>query len=195
MMHDKDDRISSFLDSQRRSLEDAFFLEEDKRLLEQLRTLRAMQETKESLAKASGIDNNAVLEKLVKLDIRPETVASLALVPLVEIAWADDVVDEKEKAAILNASTSFFNAGSIDHGILKQWMTHRPPARLLKAWAHYIQGLCERLTPEEKEGLRQNLLGHAEMVAKASGGLLGIGAISRAEKAMLNKLEQAFGHA
>ncbi|HOU92007.1 MAG TPA: hypothetical protein PLU22_13235, partial [Polyangiaceae bacterium] len=74
-------------------LEDAFFLAQDTVLVERLRALRKMQESKEALAAASGIASDAILSRLVELDVRPETVAALATVPLIEVAWADGEVD------------------------------------------------------------------------------------------------------
>jgi uncharacterized membrane protein YebE (DUF533 family) len=86
-----------------RQLEDAFFLKEDKKLIEKYKQLKKMEETKQRLAEVSGIKDEAILKKLVELKIQAETVASLALVPLVEVAWADGDVDESEKEAILMA--------------------------------------------------------------------------------------------
>jgi hypothetical protein len=43
-----------------RALEDAFFLEQDRVLIEKLRAMTAMAETKDALAAASGITNDAV---------------------------------------------------------------------------------------------------------------------------------------
>jgi hypothetical protein len=91
-----------------KTLEDLLFLEQDRILIQQLHRMEKMKETKESLAEVSGITNEDVLQKLVELDIRPDVIASLALVPLVEVAWADGEIDEKEKAAILKADSEFF---------------------------------------------------------------------------------------
>jgi hypothetical protein len=44
-------------------LEDAFFLAQDAVLVERLRALRKMQESKEALAAASGISNEAILSR------------------------------------------------------------------------------------------------------------------------------------
>ena len=79
----------SLLGAQRRSLEDAFFLKEDEKLLQEMRTIKKMAETRESLAAVTGIRDEQVLQKLLKLDIHAETAVSFALVPLVEVAWAD----------------------------------------------------------------------------------------------------------
>jgi hypothetical protein len=177
-------------------LEDAFFSSQDQKLIEELRALRKMKETRESLSRISGIKNEAVLDKLVSLNVRPETLASLCVVPLIEVAWADGTIDEKERKAILSAAEKTgFKQGEIDHDLIKQWMTHKPPSEMLTAWIHYIQGLCEQLTSEEKKSLQAEIIGHAKTIAEASGGFLGMGignTISKAEKDMLMKLDSAF---
>jgi hypothetical protein len=175
-------------------LDDLFFLNEDKKLIEQLKIMKQMKETKENLAKVSGIKNELILEKLVALNIRPETLASLSLVPLVEVAWADGTVDEKEaKAVLVSAEKMGFSKDSPDYEILLNWMTHRPSNELLDAWIHYIRGLCEELSDEERSELKNNLIENARNIANASGGFLGFGnKISESEAAILEKLEKAF---
>jgi hypothetical protein len=191
-----EDSLSRSENQFRRNLEEAFFLAEDQKLVEKLTTMRRMEKTKEDLKKVSGIANESVLEKLVALGIRPETVASLSLVPLIEVAWADGQLDTEEKKAILLAATEAgFARESIDYELLKQWITHKPTARLLEAWTHYCAGLCEALTQKERISLKEEILAHARDVAKASGGLLGLGIgsmISAAENAVLKKLEAVF---
>jgi hypothetical protein len=176
-----------------KNLEDLFFLEQDRILMDQFHRMEKMKETKESLAKVSGIASDDVLQKLVELDIRPDVVASLALVPLVEVAWADGEIDEKEKAAVLKADGEFFTKDSPDWVILKQWLEHKPDPQLLEAWKLYIQGLCEQLTASQKKTLKTEVIGHARQVAEATGGFLGLGKkISKAEQEMLAQLEAAF---
>jgi len=175
-------------------LDDLFFLNEDKKLIEQLKIMKQMKETKENLAKVSGIKNELILEKLVALNVRPETLASLSLVPLVEVAWADGAVDEREaKAVLASAEKMGFLKGRADYEILLNWMNHRPSDELLDAWIHYIQGLCEELSDEERSELKKDLIENARNIANASGGFLGLGnKVSESEAAILEKLEKAF---
>jgi hypothetical protein len=186
---------ASLVENQRKSMEDAFFIRQDKEIIENLRKMKAMKETKKAIAEVSGIADDAVLQKLVELNVRPETVASLAVVPLVEVAWADGSVDEEERKAVLKAADKTGLAkGGIEHELLVHWMDHRPPRPMLDAWAHYIRGLCARLTPTERAQLKKEVVGRARSIAEASGGFLGIGnRVSEAEEAMLAKLEHAFG--
>lgn len=185
----------SFLENNGRLLEDRFFLEQDRILVEKLRELRKVEESKQALSAVSGITNGAVLQKLVDLDIHPEIVASLAVVPLVEVAWADGRIEDKERAAIMEASAQGGMAkGSPDYEILERWLSRRPGPELLEAWTHYVQGLCEMMAPDERQALRRDLVDRARRVAEAAGGFLGLTSpISRAEQAMLGTLEAAFG--
>ncbi|MDO8302849.1 MAG: hypothetical protein Q7T18_06385 [Sedimentisphaerales bacterium] len=182
------------LNPSRRKLEDAFFSKEDARLIEQLALMEKMKEGKEALQKVSGIQSDEVLEKLVMLNVRPETLVSLGQVPLIEIAWADGEIDAKEREAMLKAvENAGFEKGSINYTVIESWMTHRPPKELLSAWVHYAQGLCENLTEEEKERFREKTIDRATLIAKASGGLLGLGnKISAAEQKVIDTLNSAF---
>lgn len=179
-----------------RQLEDAFFLDADKRIIENLRKLREMKETKEALAAVSGITNDAVLTRLIELDVRPETLASLAVVPMVEVAWADGTLDDREKQALLKVvQDQGVVPGGIEYDLLHQWMEHKPPKSMLEAWSHYIQGLCEVLSKEQCESLKTSLLGHLRAIALSSGGVLNLGIgnrISKEEEGMIARLENAF---
>ena len=102
-----------------RSLEDEFFRREDARLKEKLRETAQREGAREDLARASGIKNPAIVERLLALGVRPETVTALSLVPLVEVAWADGSLDDNERRVILErAGTSGLAPGSTEHALL-----------------------------------------------------------------------------
>jgi hypothetical protein len=174
-----------------RSLEDEFFRREDKRLIEQLNALKAVEVTREALSKASGITAPAVLDKLIELGIRAETVAALSIVPLVEVAWADGAIDPKERRAVLERAG--VSHDSTAGTLLATWLDRRPDPKLLTAWTHLVQAMSQQLGPEEAARLKTGLLERARAVAGASGGTFGLGSkISSAEAAALAKLEAAF---
>lgn len=176
-----------------RSLEDAFFLEQDRKLIARKIELRKMAETKEALAAASGIQNQTVLQRLVELNVRPETLAAMAVVPLVEIVWADGKVDAEERKTVLaHATTKGITAGSIEYELLEQWLNHRPEPTLFDAWQHYVTGLCEQMSPADRESLKKELLHFVREAAESSGGVLGFGKVSAEEKKVLAKLESSF---
>ena len=175
-------------------LEDAFFLKEDQKLIEKYKQLKQMEETKQKLSELSGVKDEAILNKMIELNIRPETLVSLLMVPLVEVAWADGEVDEKEKQAILSAAEKKgITKGGIELDVLERWLAHKPDAKLLETWIHYTRALCERMQPVGRVALKEDLLGRARGIAEAAGGFLGLGnKISDAEESMLRQLETAF---
>lgn len=177
-----------------RSLEEEFFLREDQKLLERLREQRSAEEARAALAKATGISNPAVLDKLRDLAIGPETATALSIVPLVEVAWADGELDAKERDAVLGAAReSGFAPGSVEHSLLEAWLKRKPAAGLLTAWAHTVEAMVATLAAPEVERLKAGLLDRARAVASASGGVLGLGSkVSKSEQAMLDKLATAF---
>ncbi|HAL45905.1 MAG: hypothetical protein A2Y12_13685 [Planctomycetes bacterium GWF2_42_9] len=179
---------------QTKTLEDLFFLKKDREIIAQFHKMEMMKESKQSLAKVSGITNDKVLEKLVELEVRPEVLASLAMIPLIEVAWADGELKKSEQNAVLAAACEIFiTKSNPDYELLNRWLKHKPDAKLLKAWTVYIKGLCEHLTKQQVNALKKDLIGHAKNVALAAGGFLGFGEkISKAEQKMLDKLTAAF---
>lgn len=179
--------------STRSALEDAFFLEEDRRLLERLRELDARKEKKQALAEVSGIRDEEVLERLVALGATPEMVAAMAVVPLVEVAWADGEVDEKERRAILDSlERAGVPRGGLEEELVRRWLERHPGPALLAAWQQYVRGLCRQMSEQERRALREEVLRATRVVAEASGGVLGLGRVSAAEREMMEQLEEAF---
>ena len=176
------------------NLEQEFFYREDQKLIQKLREMRQMQETREALAQVSGIRNEAILSRLIELQVRPETLAALTLVPLIEVAWADGKLDEKERNAVLKATDDLGSTGRvIDRVLLEEWLKKKPDAKLMNAWSVYMQGLCHELEAGQIKLLKEELVDHARQIAKASGGILGLTQkISPQEEAVLSRIEKAF---
>jgi hypothetical protein len=184
---------NDYLNEQGQRLEDAFFLENDRKLIEQLHKMQKMKEDMASLEKVSGIKNEAILKKLIELNIRPEIVAAITLVPIIEVAWADGKLDEDEKKVILKISTGHFGAEhQIPDILIKEWLAQKPAPAMLDAWVHYINGLVEKMSSDEKSALKKSIMSQAREVAEASGGFLGLNKISAQEDKMLKQLEKAF---
>lgn len=183
----------SYLLGQGKNLEDLFFFQQDQKLIENLKLMEKMKETKESLSQVSGITDDSVLERLVELNIHPQTLASVAIVPLVAVAWADGEVDEKERLAVLEcADNDIFNKNQMDRELIESWLSHRPPQVLIDAWISYVQGLCKELGSVQLNTLKEEILSHCDKVARASGGFLGIAKVSGEEEDMIRRLAKAF---
>ena len=177
------------------NLEEEFFRREDQRLLARLRELREAETARETLSQATGITSAAVLDRLLALKVQPEVVAALRIVPLVEVAWADGSLDEKERKAVLSgAQEAGIPSDSAAYALLDAWLKRRPEPYLLAAWTTLVQGMSESLPEAEVKKLEASLMERVRRVAGASGGVLGLGSkVSKQEAAVLQKLSQAFG--
>jgi hypothetical protein len=187
--------VDKALGDRRKALEEQFFTKHNEQLRQQLRESQEKQASRDALARVAGEAHPEVLDKLVELGISPETWAALEIVPLIEVAWADAKLEEKERSAVIKAAeANGITADSPSHALLEDWLRHRPDGRLLAAWAEYVVGLCANLDAAQKEALRDEMLGRARTVAEAAGGFLGLGSkISREEEVVLQQLEKPFG--
>ncbi|MDH3521803.1 MAG: hypothetical protein OEM49_15250 [Myxococcales bacterium] len=188
-MHEK-----KFLADRQKALEEVFFEQENRRLVERIQAEEAKLAAKHGLKEISGIADDALIEQLVALQIRPGSWAAMALIPLVEVAWASGKVEEKERRAVLSAAeANGVTKGSASFELLEQWLEQRPAPAYLEAWGLYIVELCAELGEAERAALQNEILGRARQVAEAAGGLLGFGTkISEKEQRVLGELAKAF---
>lgn len=176
-----------------KELEDSFFAKENARLLAKLREEAAREEKRQEFRKVLNVANDELLDALMGLGVEPETLVAVSLVPLVEVAWADGEIQDKERAAILRAAEERGVAlGTATHDLLESWLLTKPQAELFEVWQRYVGEIMASLAEKAREQLKNAALGRARAVAEAAGGFLGVGAISAAEKSMLEKLEWAF---
>lgn len=173
-----------------KALEESFFAKENERLLTKIREQAAMAERRQALKEAMNLDNEEVIDVLVDLDVSPETVAAFSLVPLIEVAWADGKIQPKERAAIIRAAEERgIQDGTPNHDLLESWLDREPPQGLMDTWKAYAAELQNNVDARLAADLRHRLVERAQAVAEAAGGFLGIGAISKAEQAVLDELE------
>lgn len=181
-------------EDRRKALEDEFFRKEDDRRLAKLREDVSSREVRAEIKKATGSTDEATVDRLLALGVTGPTVAALSLAPLVAVAWADGEVQADERAAILRAaSEKGLGPGSAAHDILDSWLAQRPADTMLAAWEAYTKALTGQLDAEQARRLKDEILGLARRVAEAAGGFLGIGKVSKAERDVLRRLEEAFG--
>lgn len=174
-----------------RSLEDAFFAQEDRRLIESLRELKALEEATDLMAHITGITDPVVLEGLARLKVEPAAASSLAILPLVMVAWASGTVEPAERKAILDFVVGQRHFQTIDRSTVEAWLEKRPPQALVDAWYAYVASLRARLTEAECKALSADLLAQARKVAEAAGSFLGLGGVSKAEQAVLDRIAAA----
>lgn len=179
---------SSF-DERRKALENAYFHKQDSALLDQLRERMERLEGKTKLAAATGLQDESLLDRLVALQVEPESLSALRLVPLVEVAWADGTVHLRQREAVLAAADKAgVSPGTLAYETLERWLSSRPSPELLQAWKDYVHVQAQQMDRSALEAMRNDVMDRALFVAEAAGGILGFHKVAREERAMLEKL-------
>ncbi len=179
------------LASSGRALEDAFFRRGADRVRERLRA-HGGDAAAETTAGEIPIDAQ-LIERLGRLGIGAETLTALTLIPLAEVVWADGVMEQPERLAVLaGAEACGMHPGTPAAELLSVWLDERPGPELLEVWRQLIGGICAELSIEARLRLQREIVGRARDVAESAGGVMGFGAVSREEERVLTQLEGAF---
>lgn len=185
---------TAILDQRRRAFQEHYFAKREEELLAKVRETLEVEHPREVLRSTTGIQDEAILDTLVSLHVNHDTLAAFALYPLVEVAWADGAVDERERQAFFDAAAKHgILPGSPGHEALRRFFQETPREEARKAWFAWACALNECLDPWERKKLRETLLERARSVAEAAGGFLGLTSrISAGEQRVLDRIAEAF---
>ncbi|MEE2778246.1 MAG: hypothetical protein VYE73_15955 [Acidobacteriota bacterium] len=181
------------MDSRRKALEEAFFAKQNKELLERLRQKAAEEDRRAGLVEVLGSGHERLVDDLVELEVSAETIAALGLVPLVVVAWADGKVQAEERSALAEAArSSGVEAGSVAWELFEGWLDAEPDDSLFEVWKEYVGALRENWSADSVAALEAQVVGRAESVARAAGGILGVGSVYGSERGALKEIRAAF---
>lgn len=172
-----------------RDLEDAFFHDVDLKLIEELRTASKNKASRLALAKEAGINDERLAEELIELEVTPESLVAIRLVPLVMVAWADrDISDEERDTVIAEARRLGIHVGTVADKMLDSWLRKRPNQVLCDAWARYTRSLLLDIPYEIREAYVKEIKREMLAVARASGGMMGFGNVNDRELDVLERM-------
>lgn len=172
------------------ALADEFFHRVDEELRAQLRESMIREKEKERLAAATGFENDELLDHLLDAGFQSATVAALALVPAVLVAWADGEVTPQERQAVMHAALHRgFERQPSAFYLVEAWLRNRPPKSLWKLWKEYAQALYASMSPAMARVLAQEILRPARAVAEASREMVASSNVCKEEQAILDEVE------
>ena len=173
-----------------RVLEDEYFRKKEKELIERLRKRRDSETERQKLAEAAGVKDEQIINDLEELGFTSDTVALLHVAPLVQVAWAEGNVSERERELILKAaSLRGIAEGTPAFERLKDWLSRRPSEDTFERILRVIAALLESLPPQERDAGKADLLSYSNQIASVSGGFLGLGnKVSDEESIVLNQI-------
>ena len=176
-----------------RSLEEEYFRKHEAKLIEKLRERGRLEEIAEQLAIKLQIDDPALLGRIMALGVTLDTGAAFLLAPLVQVAWAEGAVTDRERETILRiAADRGIAKTSPAYAQLEDWLRERPADEIFDAAVEAIKVGLSVLTPEERADRIKRIVDACRQVAAVSGGLgrlLGLGTgVSSEEESLLDAI-------
>lgn len=183
-----------------RALEEEYFHRKERELIEKMRAKAQADAAQQELAARTGVADTQILADLHELGYTPETISLLHLVPLVQMAWAEGNVSRRERDLIIEAARARgIESGSPADTQLQGWLATRPSDTLFAATLRAIGAMFASRPDSERAAGEKDLLSYLMSIASASGGVLGFGAVSDQERAVLERvaaeIEKAHGAA
>lgn len=176
-----------------RSLEEGYFRQHEAKLIEKLRERAKVDEIVEALAVKLQTDDPALLRRIMALGVTLDTGAAFLLAPLVQVAWAEGAVTDREREKVLRIATERgIDTSSPAYTQLQEWLRTRPADAVFETAIETIKTGLSVLTPAERAGRVKWIVDACREVASASGGLgrlLGLGTgVSSEEESILDTM-------
>jgi hypothetical protein len=155
-----------------RAEEEGYFRAQDAKLIEKLRQDARLEEIVLALAEHLRVDRPELLRRVIRLGVTLDTAPAFLLAPLVQVAWAEGRVTDRERDTVLRlAAARGVEAGTPAHAQLLKWLQERPSDELFDTAVEVIKDGLALLAPEEREERLKRLVHACQEVAEASGGL------------------------
>ena len=186
--------LKDLLRQRERGFEADFFNKRDAKLIQTIRERARLQEVAAALADKLRVDDPDLLQRVVGLGLTRETGAAILVAPLVQVAWADGDVSERERAVVLElAGSRGIVAGTPPHAQLLAWLEECPRPDLFDAAIDVMNAGFAILPDAERADRVGAVLDACGRVADAAGGVAMLGlrfSASSAEAAVLETLRR-----
>jgi hypothetical protein len=177
-----------------RSIENEYFLKKERDLIEKMRRRRELEEDRNQMGEKIGVVDQEVLEALQELGYSAETVMLMPIVPLVQVAWAEGGISEKERQLILEiAEARGITPETPAYQQLIGMLERQPPKEFYDNTLRGLRYLFESMPDNLRELGHLNLVEYCTQIAEASGGILGFKKISDEERLLIARIATEIG--
>jgi tellurite resistance protein len=139
-----------------------------------------------------SLSDDKLLEALRVLGIDVSNLELVALLPLVRVAWADGVIQDKERSIILRVADRNALLGEAQRAVIEGWLEEAPSPFFIRTAFQVVAELVDRAALPEELG-PQEVVTWCWALADAAGGLFGtrMMSISPSEEAALQEIAAA----
>ncbi|MCI0524376.1 MAG: hypothetical protein L0Y75_03850 [Acidobacteria bacterium] len=176
-------------------LEEEYFRKKNQELVEKMRERQAREADRQKMSEMTGVSDQDALEALQDLGFTADTVQLLHLVPLVEVAWAEGGVADRERELIFKVAQSRgVEPGSAAYEKLSHWLEEKPSERFFENTLRAIRVVLELLPAEQRVAARRDLISYCSQIAEVvEGGILGRGRITDEERMLIAHIATEIG--
>ncbi|MEZ4238303.1 MAG: hypothetical protein R3F59_19555 [Myxococcota bacterium] len=139
-------------------------------------------------ARGGGLDDDELAQSLQSLGLQRDNYRAVALLPLIEVAWADGRIQRAERRRIAQIARD--HDIPVDDAWLDRWLKRRPSKKAFFAARTVLLALMSRLGRDAApiESVEQ-LLDLCLWVAESAGGLFGLAfTVSRSERECIEQI-------
>jgi len=146
------------------------------------------------ISQVTGIDDESLLDRLVKAGFRSDNIMALPLLPIAMTAWASGSITPEERRYARQAlvTSELHENGEAIQKFL-EWLQKKPGESLWELWEDFIRATSCHRNPADFRLQGLSVCQTAQKVAVVSGGFLGFGNISLAEQAILDRTRRVYG--
>jgi hypothetical protein len=176
-------------------LEEEYFGRKNQELIQKLRERRARETDRQKMAEMMGVDDQEVLEALQDLGYTSETIPLLHIVPLVDVAWTEGGVADREREMIFKiAEARGVRPDGVAYETLSHWMENKPSERFFENSLLAIRIVLDLLPEEQRRASRRDLIAYCNQIASAvSSGIFGPGRIFDEERELISHIAAEIG--
>ena len=119
--------VRDVLPQSSRSKEDEHFRKKDSEWIKKMQKQAAREVERGQMGDEIGVADPKILQDLQELGYSRDTVKLVYLVPLVQVAWSEGHVTQRERKRILElAQLRCIEEGSLAYSQLTEWLSQRP---------------------------------------------------------------------
>ncbi|MCU0225119.1 MAG: hypothetical protein MUF27_13860 [Acidobacteria bacterium] len=173
--------------------EDKYFAEQEakrrREVRDEMERRAAELAEKERLARAAGLTDVTLADRLRALGITSETAPLLDLLPVAMVAWADGSVSRAERAEVMKlVEARGYSAGSAPWLFMASLLDTRPSGTLLEELRLVLRDFLKGDVAKGEE-----IVALSRRVAEASGAFFGLGPrVDSKEQELLDRLAAFF---
>jgi tellurite resistance protein len=135
-----------------------------------------------------------LIQRLESIGLTVSTSRLVALLPLVQVAWADGSIQAEERKLILDIAKKRGFADEAGMPVLEKWLTTEPSKFVYSTGRKLVNALVSRYKlemPNLEKGTIEEVVAYCSGVAEAAGGVFGFAKVAAAEKQVIAEIAEA----